>query len=62
MITEEQIAAIEQIVAKKAEETAYQISEQCEHRQIQLGLYELIKSYIIYGSRLFQEELNKTIK
>jgi hypothetical protein len=61
MITEEQIEAIERIVAKKAEETAYHLSEQCENRQVQLYMYEVAKKCIIYGSRLYQEELINTL-
>jgi hypothetical protein len=57
MITIEQISIIEERIAKKAEEISYQVTEQYGDRRIQATMYELIKSYIIHGARLFQEEL-----
>lgn len=57
MITDEQIAAIEERIAKKAEETAYRVTEHYDDGRIQATMYELIKSYIIHGARLFEEEL-----
>lgn len=59
MITDDQISIIEKRIAKKAEEISYQITEQYGNRRIQAAMYELIKSYIIHGARLFQEELLK---
>ena len=59
MITDDQIAHIEERILKKAEMVAYQLSDPCGDRNLQLKMYEAVKSYIIYGARLFQEELSK---
>lgn len=60
-MTDDQIAIIEERVTKRAEEISYQITEQYGDRRIQATMYELIKSYIIHGARLFQEELLKSL-
>lgn len=57
MITDIEIAAIEARISKQAEKVAYEVTEPCEDRELQTKMYEAIKSYIIYGARLFQEEL-----
>lgn len=57
MITDIEIAVIEARIAKQAEKVAYEITEPCKDRELQTKMYEAIKSYIIYGARLFQEEL-----
>lgn len=57
MITDMEIAVIEARIAKQAEKVAYEVTEPCEDRELQTKMYEAIKSYIIYGARLFQEEL-----
>lgn len=57
MITDIEIAVIEARIAKQAEKVAYEVTEPFEDRKLQTKMYEAIKSYIIYGARLFQEEL-----
>lgn len=57
MITDIEIAVIEARIAKQAEKVAYEVTETCKDRELQTKMYEAIKSYIIYGARLFQEEL-----
>lgn len=57
MITDIEIAVIEARISKQAEKVAYEVTEPCEDRELQTRMYEAIKSYIIYGARLFQEEL-----
>ena len=57
MITDIEIAVIEARITKQAEKVAYEVTEPCEERELQTRMYEAIKSYIIYGARLFQEEL-----
>lgn len=57
MITDIEIAVIESRITKQAEKVAYEVTEPCEDRELQTRMYEAIKSYIIYGARLFQEEL-----
>lgn len=57
MITDTEIAVIEARISKQAEKVAYEVTEPCEDRELQTKMYEAIKSYIIYGARLFQEEL-----
>lgn len=57
MITDIEIAVIEARIAKQAEKVAYEVTEPCEDRELQTKMYEAVKSYIIYGARLFQEEL-----
>ena len=57
MITDIEIAVIEARITKQAEKVAYEVTEPCEDRELQTKMYEAIKSYIIYGARLFQEEL-----
>lgn len=57
MITNIEIAVIEARISKQAEKVAYEVTEPCEDRELQTKMYEAIKSYIIYGARLFQEEL-----
>lgn len=57
MITDIEIAIIEARISKQAEKVAYEVTEPCEDRELQNKMYEAIKSYIIYGARLFQEEL-----
>ena len=59
MITSEQFSQIETIIEKKAEETAYRLTEHyCDHK-VQSTMYELCKSHIILGARMFEEELLK---
>lgn len=57
MITDIEIAVIEARISKQAEKVAYEVTESCEDRELQTWMYKAIKSYIIYGARLFQEEL-----
>lgn len=57
MITDIEIAVIEARISKQAEKVAYEATELFEDREVQTKMYEAIKSYIIYGARLFQEEL-----
>ena len=58
MITAEQIAQIETAIEKKAEEIAYSQTEHYSDKNIQRSMYDLTKSHIILGARLFQEELS----
>lgn len=55
----ETIAKIEATIEKKAEEIAYQQTEHYSDRHIQFSMYEICKSHIILGARMFEEELLK---
>ena len=59
MITAEQIAQIEATIEKKAEEIAYSQTEHYSDKNIQRSMYDLTKSNIILGARLFQEHLKQ---
>lgn len=55
----EVIAKIEATIEKKAEEIAYRQTEHYSDRYMQSTMYELTKSHIILGARMFEEELLK---
>lgn len=59
MITSEQFSQIETNIEKKAEETAYRLTEHYSDHKVQSAMYELCKSHIILGARMFEEELLK---
>lgn len=56
------IAHIEATIEKKAAEIAYQQTNHYSDRNLQRTMYELCKSHINLGARMFEEELLKLEK
>lgn len=55
--TYEQWAKAEANVIKKAEETAYTVSDNIKDSKVQSIMYDMIKKYIVVGARMMEEEL-----
>lgn len=49
----------EKAIIRRAEETAYNVSENIKDRKVQLLVYTMTKSNIILGARMMQEEMIK---
>lgn len=55
--TYEQWTKAEANVIKKAEETAYTVSDSVKDSKVQSIMYDMIKKYIVVGARMMEEEL-----
>lgn len=53
----EQWAKAEANVIKKAEETAYIVSDNISDNKLQSIMFDMIKKYIVIGARMMEEEL-----
>lgn len=54
---DELVAQAEAILAKYAEKRAYELSDQFEDKELCMITFNLYKSLILEGARVFQEEL-----